>query len=359
MISGVMISAALTSMLTGITEPVEFAFLFVAPVLYLINSILAGIIFVVCDLFHVRHGYTFSGGGIDYVLNYGLSTNGWVVIPVGIVFAFIYYYLFRYAILKWNLKTPGREADEDDQSEAKSPVSKDQLAFHVLQALGGQQNIANLDACITRLRVTVHQPSQVNKDELKQLGAVGVLEVNNNFQAIFGTKSDALKDDIKTIIAGGVPAAAAALDAEAETQQEPPAEESFIYPIQGEKLSLSDVPDQVFSEKMMGEGFAIDPTEGKVVAPADGEIVSIFPTKHAIGFTSAGGTEMLIHVGIDTVKLNGEGFEAHVTSGQTVKQGELLLTFELNYIKQHAASAITPIIFTNVSEEQMNRMNMK
>ncbi|MGV4321975.1 glucose-specific PTS transporter subunit IIBC [Bacillus mojavensis] len=348
MISGVMISAALTSMLTGITEPVEFAFLFVAPVLYLINSILAGVIFVVCDLLHVRHGYTFSGGGIDYVLNYGLSTNGWVVIPVGIVFALIYYYLFRYAILKWNLKTPGREADEGDQSEGKSPVSKDQLAFHVLQALGGQQNIANLDACITRLRVTVHQPSQVNKDELKQLGAVGVLEVNNNFQAIFGTKSDALKDDIKTIIAGGVPA-----------QQEPPAEESFIYPVQGEILSLSDVPDPVFSEKMMGEGFAIDPTEGKVVAPADGEIVSIFPTKHAIGFTSAGGTEILIHVGIDTVKLNGKGFEAHVTSGQTVKQGELLLTFDLNDIKQHAASAITPIIFTNVSEEEMNRMNMK
>ncbi|OBA03732.1 PTS glucose transporter subunit IICBA [Bacillus subtilis] len=359
MISGVMISAALTSLLTGITEPVEFSFLFVAPVLYLINSILAGVIFVVCDLFHVRHGYTFSGGGIDYVLNYGLSTNGWVVIPVGIVFAFIYYYLFRFAILKWNLKTPGRETDEADQTEAKAPVAKDQLAFHVLQALGGQQNIANLDACITRLRVTVHQPSQVSKDELKRLGAVGVLEVNNNFQAIFGTKSDALKDDIKTIMAGEVPDTAAALDTETDQQQKPVSGEAFIYPLKGETVSLADVPDQVFSEKMMGEGFAIDPSEGKVVAPADGEIVSIFPTKHAIGFKSAGGTEILIHVGIDTVKLNGEGFEAHVTSGQAVKQGETLLTFNLDYIKQHAASAVTPVIFTNVSEEDMKHIQMK
>ncbi|MCY8189662.1 glucose-specific PTS transporter subunit IIBC [Bacillus spizizenii] len=359
MISGVMISAALTSMLTGITEPVEFSFLFVAPVLYLINSILAGVIFVVCDLFHVRHGYTFSGGGIDYVLNYGLSTNGWVVIPVGIVFAFIYYYLFRFAILKWNLKTPGRETDEADQTEAKAPVAKDQLAFHVLQALGGQQNIANLDACITRLRVTVHQPSQVSKDELKRLGAVGVLEVNNNFQAIFGTKSDALKDDIKTIMAGGVPDTAATLETETDKQQKPASGETFIYPLKGETVSLTDVPDQVFSEKMMGEGFAIDPSEGKVVAPADGEIVSIFPTKHAIGFMSAGGTEILIHVGIDTVKLSGEGFKAHVTSGQAVKQGELLLTFDLDYIKQHAASAVTPVIFTNVSEEDMKHIQMK
>ena len=352
MISGVMISAALTSMLTGITEPVEFSFLFVAPVLYLINSILAGVIFVVCDLFHVRHGYTFSGGGIDYVLNYGLSTNGWVVIPVGIVFAFIYYYLFRFAILKWNLKTPGRETDEDGQNEEKAPVAKDQLAFHVLQALGGQQNIANLDACITRLRVTVHQPSQVSKDELKRLGAVGVLEINNNFQAIFGTKSDALKDDIKTIMAGGVPATAATLDTVTDKPQKPDSGETFIYPIKGETVSLGDVPDQVFSEKMMGEGFAIIPSEGKVVAPADGEIVSI-------GFMSAGGTEILIHVGVDTVKLNGEGFEAHVTSGQAVKQGELLLTFDLDYIKQHAASAITPVIFTNTSEEDLKHIQMK
>ncbi|MBL3649814.1 MULTISPECIES: glucose-specific PTS transporter subunit IIBC [unclassified Bacillus (in: firmicutes)] len=359
MISGVMISAALTSMLTGITEPVEFSFLFVAPVLYLINSILAGVIFVVCDLFHVRHGYTFSGGGIDYVLNYGLSTNGWVVIPVGIVFAFIYYYLFRFAILKWNLKTPGRETDEADQNEAKAPVAKDQLAFHVLQALGGQQNIANLDACITRLRVTVHQPNQVSKDELKRLGAVGVLEVNNNFQAIFGTKSDALKDDIKTIMAGGVPDTAAALDAETDIQQIPASDESFIYPLKGETVSLTDVPDPVFSEKMMGEGFAIDPSEGKVIAPADGEIVSIFPTKHAIGFMSAGGIEILIHVGIDTVKLNGESFEAHVTSGQAVTQGELLLSFDLDTIKQHAASAVTPIIFTNASEEDMKHIQIK
>ncbi|WP_432661372.1 glucose-specific PTS transporter subunit IIBC [Bacillus subtilis] len=359
MISGVMISAALTSMLTGITEPVEFSFLFVAPVLYLINSILAGVIFVVCDLFHVRHGYTFSGGGIDYVLNYGLSTNGWVVIPVGIVFAFIYYYLFRFTILKWNLKTPGRETDEDGQNEEKAPVAKDQLAFHVLQALGGQQNIANLDACITRLRVTVHQPSQVSKDKLKRLGAVGVLEVNNNFQAIFGTKSDALKDDIKTIIAGGVPSTAATLDTVTDKQQKPDFGETFIYPIKGETVSLGDVPDQVFSEKMMGEGFAIIPSEGKVVAPADGEIVSIFPTKHAIGFMSAGGTEILIHVGVDTVKLNGEGFDAHVTSGQAVKQGELLLTFDLDYIKQHAASAITPVIFTNTSEEDLKHIQMK
>nr|WGD64973.1 glucose PTS transporter subunit EIIB [Bacillus subtilis] len=239
MISGVMISAALTSMLTGITEPVEFSFLFVAPVLYLINSILAGVIFIVCDLFHVRHGYTFSGGGIDYVLNYGLSTNGWVVIPVGIVFAFIYYYLFRFAILKWNLKTPGTVRQmKTVRMRRKLQLQKTSLPFTCCRALGGQQNIANLDACITRLRVTVHQPSQVSKDELKRLGAVGVLEVNNNFQAIFGTKSDALKDDIKTIMVGGVPATAAALDTVTDKQQKPDSGETFIYPIKERRNSL-------------------------------------------------------------------------------------------------------------------------
>lgn len=356
MVSGVLISAALTSMLTGITEPVEFAFLFVAPLLYLVNAMLAGVMFVIMDLFHVRHGYTFSGGGIDYLLNYGLSTNGWVVIPVGIVFGFIYYYLFRFAIKKWNLQTPGREINGEDNKE-KQVVNPDELAVNVLDALGGKENITNLDACITRLRVTVNNPVTVQKDRLKTLGAVGVLEMGNNFQAIFGTKSDALKDEIKSVMAGNVPKAKKIVNeakAQAVASVSAIAEiEKLLSPLTGKVIPLEEVPDAVFSSKMMGDGFAIEPTSGTVVAPIDGEILSVFPTKHAIAFKSTGGIEILIHIGLDTVELKGEGFEVLVESGDSVKQGQQLVKFDLDYIKSHATSSITPIVFTNLMDRTL------
>nr|WP_324255053.1 glucose-specific PTS transporter subunit IIBC [Bacillus sp. REN16] len=357
MVSGILISAALTSMLTGITEPVEFAFLFVAPLLYLVNAILAGSMFVIMDLFHVKHGYTFSGGGIDYVLNYGLSTNGWVAIPVGIVFGIIYYFLFRFAIKKWNLQTPGREITEGDTDD-QPVINGDDLAYDVLEALGGKENIAHLDACITRLRVTVNNPANVQKEQLKTLGAVGVLEMGNNFQAIFGTKSDALKDEINSVIAGGsnrpkrnqeemkaeAEVAAATIPVKTIT-------DTLVSPLTGKIIPLSEVPDSVFSNMMLGDGIAIEPTDGTIVAPVNGEIITIFPTKHAVAIKSDAGAEILIHIGIDTVELKGEGFETLVSPGDKVTQGQPIVNVDFESIKVKVPSIITPVVITNLSPE--------
>lgn len=355
-VSGILISAGLTSMLTGITEPVEFSFLFVAPVLFLIHAILAGVSFTIMDLLHVHHGYTFSGGLIDYVLNYGLSTNGWMIIPVGIGFGFLYYFMFRIAIRKWDLKTPGREEDEEVQEVKK--VQAGDLATNVLAALGGKENIANLDACITRLRVTVKEPASVQKDRLKALGAAGVLEMGNNFQAIFGTRSDSLKDEIKSVMAGQIRSTKEVPNKTSEHLDKVAAtkikiETEAIYsPLTGKIVSISNVPDPVFSEKMMGDGFAVEPTEGLVTAPADGEIITLFPTKHAIGMKTKMGTEILIHVGIDTVKLAGQGFETLVKEGDQISAGQPLLRVDLDYLKANTPSILTPIVFTNLLDQK-------
>jgi len=346
-VAGIMGSAALTSFLTGITEPIEFSFLFVAPVLFGIHAIFAGLSFMTMYLLHVKIGMTFSGGVIDYLL-FGVipnKTDWWLVIPVGLVFAVIYYVGFRFAIVKFNLKTPGRE----DKTEEKTTTTAGELPHKVLEALGGQENLTHLDACITRLRVQVKEPTNVNKEGLKQLGAAGVLEVGNNIQAIFGPKSDNLKGQIQDIIDGKTPVV---VEETKETTTTTSAALDLVAPLTGKLLSITDVPDAVFSGKMMGDGFAIEPTEGTVVSPVSGKIINVFPTKHAIGIQADNGTEVLIHVGIDTVKLKGEGFELLVESDQLVDKGQPLLKVDLAYIKERATSTITPIIFTNLQPEQ-------
>ncbi|UXH42654.1 glucose-specific PTS transporter subunit IIBC [Rossellomorea vietnamensis] len=361
-VGGIMASAALTSFLTGITEPIEFSFLFVAPVLFGIHTIFAGLSFLTMHLLDVKIGMTFSGGLIDYVL-FGLinpQTNAWIVIPVGIVFAFIYYFGFRFAIRKFNLMTPGREdVDEDDDAPASSAGD---LPYNILDAMGGQENIAHLDACITRLRVSVNDVKQVDKNRLKKLGASGVLEVGDNIQAIFGPKSDTIKSQMQDIIRGKAPRRVET-NANEEVEQQieevnPEAlqterdNEKFVAPITGEIKDITEVPDQVFSGKMMGDGFAIVPTEGTIVSPITGKVVNVFPTKHAIGLESKAGREVLIHVGIDTVKLEGKGFEALVKEGDQVEAGQPLLEVDLDYIKANAPSIMTPIVFTNLKEGQ-------
>ncbi|MEI2666789.1 PTS transporter subunit EIIC [Rossellomorea vietnamensis] len=361
-VGGIMASAALTSFLTGITEPIEFSFLFVAPVLFGIHTIFAGLSFLTMHLLDVKIGMTFSGGLIDYVL-FGLinpQTNAWIVIPVGIVFAFIYYFGFRFAIRKFNLMTPGREdVDEDDDTPASSAGD---LPYNILEAMGGQENIAHLDACITRLRVSVNDVKQVDKNRLKKLGASGVLEVGDNIQAIFGPKSDTIKSQMQDIIRGKAPRRVET-NANEEVEQQieevnPEAlqternNEKFVAPITGEIKDITEVPDQVFSGKMMGDGFAIVPTEGTIVSPITGKVVNVFPTKHAIGLESKAGREVLIHVGIDTVKLEGKGFEALVKEGDQVEAGQPLLEVDLDYIKANAPSIMTPIVFTNLKEGQ-------
>ncbi|MCA1066556.1 glucose-specific PTS transporter subunit IIBC [Rossellomorea sp. AcN35-11] len=361
-VAGIMGSAALTSFLTGITEPIEFSFLFVAPVLFGIHTIFAGLSFLTMHLLDVKIGMTFSGGLIDYIL-FGLinpQTNAWIVIPVGAVFAVVYYFGFRFAIRKFNLMTPGREeVDEEDDAPASSAGD---LPYNILEAMGGQENIAHLDACITRLRVSVNDVKNVDKNRLKKLGASGVLEVGDNIQAIFGPKSDTIKSQMQDIIRGKAPRKAeTSANEEVEQQIEevnPEAlqteqkNEKFVAPITGEIKDITEVPDQVFSGKMMGDGFAIIPTEGTIVSPVTGKVVNVFPTKHAIGLESKAGREVLIHVGIDTVKLEGKGFEALVKEGDQVEAGQPLLEVDLDYIKANAPSVMTPIVFTNLKEGQ-------
>ena len=360
-ISGLLISAALTSMLTGITEPIEFAFLFVAPPLFLVHALLAGFSFTVMDLLQVKNGYTFSGGGIDYVLNYGLSTNGWMVIPFGLFLGVLYYFLFRFAIRKWDLKTPGRESDEELQElkENTKTISADSRAAGILTAFGGKDNLTELDACITRLRITVKDPGLVNKGALKNLGASGVLAVGQNFQAIFGTQSDSLKEEMKEIMRTGVSENSG--ENPPDTQIAEPVLPkitkgkalSIVAPLSGEIIDLSAVPDQVFAEKMMGDGFAIKPSDGLVLSPVKGKVNNTFPTKHALGLVSEDGLEVLIHVGLDTVNLKGQGFEMLVAEGDSVEVGTPLLKVDLPYIEDHAKSSITPIVFTNLQGQTL------
>ena len=367
-VGGLMASAALTSFLTGITEPIEFSFLFVAPVLFGIHAIFAGLSFMTMHLLNVKIGMTFSGGLIDYIL-FGLinpQTNAWIVIPVGLVFAVIYYFGFRFAIRKFDLKTPGRELEEEEDQAATGKSGSGDLAANILDAMGGKDNIAHLDACITRLRVSVNDIKNVDKAELKKLGAAGVLEVGNNIQAIFGPRSETIKGQMKDIMSGKRPRTTSVDTAEKSPEQsnvnsdaiqKARENEVFAAPLKGEIKPITEVPDQVFAGKMMGDGFAIVPAEGTVVSPVNGKIVNLFPTKHAIGILSDTGREILIHVGIDTVNLKGQGFETLVSEDDIIEQGQPLLKVDLNYIKEHATSTITPIVFTNLAEGEIVVLN--
>ncbi|MGD6776721.1 glucose-specific PTS transporter subunit IIBC [Sutcliffiella horikoshii] len=355
-VAGIMGSAALTSFLTGITEPLEFSFLFVAPVLFAIHAVFAGLSFMVMHILDVKIGMTFSGGVIDYIL-FGILPNAtawWLVIPVGLVFSVIYYFGFRFAIKKFNLMTPGRE-EKTEEAEAGTG-SVDELPFGVLEALGGRENLTNLDACITRLRVSVKDVEKVDKERLKKLGAAGVMQIDRNIQAIFGPRSETIKGQIQDILSGKTPVKQeVAATSETESADagavatSPSAEFDVVMPMTGKLLPITEVPDKIFSQKMMGDGFAIEPTDGKVVSPVAGKIVNLFPTKHAIGIETADGREVLVHVGIDTVNLKGKGFESLVEQGDTVEQGQVLLNVDLRIVSEEATSIITPIIFTNLA----------
>ncbi len=357
-VAGLMGSAALTSFLTGITEPLEFSFLFVAPLLFFIHAILDGLSFLILYLLDLHLGYTFSGGFIDF-FTFGIlqgKTAWWLVIPVGLAYAVIYYFVFRFFISKFNYKTPGR----DDAEQKTTTVSNSELPFSVLEAMGGQDNIKHLDACITRLRVEVQDKDQVDKSELKSLGASGVLEVGNNIQAIFGPKSDQIKHDMARIISGEItkPSETTVTEEGNQENAEILAEgDATIYsPIKGEIIDISEVPDKVFSEKMMGDGIAIIPETGEVVAPFDGKLKMTFPTKHAIGLESTEGVELLIHFGLETVKLEGQGFEILAEAETDIIKGQPLMKVDLDYIKEHADSTVTPIVVTNLNDSKLETL---
>ncbi|PWZ49311.1 PTS glucose transporter subunit IICBA [Staphylococcus pseudintermedius] len=358
-VAGLMGSAALTSFLTGITEPLEFSFLFVAPLLFFIHAILDGLSFLILYLLDLHLGYTFSGGFIDFVLLGILpnKTHWWLVIPVGLVYGVIYYSIFRFLITKMNYKTPGRE---DKQTETTTTTASE-LPYAVLQAMGDKDNIKHLDACITRLRVEVNDKSKVDVARLKDLGASGVLEVGNNMQAIFGPKSDQIKHDMALIMKGEItsPSQTTVSEEDEAVHIDGSRSVTIVAPCDGEVIPLSEVPDQVFSGGMMGDGVGFIPRQSEIVAPFHGKVKALFPTKHAIGIESTDGVELLIHIGIDTVKLNGEGFESFVKVGDEVAEGQLLMKVDLEYLQQHAPSIVTPMIVTNLGERQIEVEDVK
>ena len=382
-VAGLLLSAALTSMLTGITEPIEFTFLFVAPVLYIIHCVFAGLAYMLMHVFNVGVGMTFSGGLIDMFLFGILQGNKktswiWIVI-VGIGYFVVYYFLFSFLIKKFNFKTPGREDNDDEVKlytrkdvEAKKNGGKaadgahveGELSAQICAGLGGKKNISDVDCCATRLRCTVFEAAKVNDALLKATGASGVIHKGQGVQIIYGPKVTVIKSNLEDYLEHA-PEEEVTFDVSdvEEPQQENTVENrkkktSYVIasPFDGIAGDITTAPDEGFAGKMMGDGAAVEPTDPVVKAPADGEISFIFPTHHAIGFVTADGMEMLLHIGIDTVKLNGEGFEILVEEGAKVKKGDALMKIDLDYVKSHAPSLVSPILCTDLKENEKVRL---
>ena len=358
---GLLLSAALTAMLTGITEPIEFTFLFVAPVLYAIHSIFAGAAYMLMHMLNVGVGMTFSGGLIDLTLFGILQGNAkthWInIVLVGLVYFAVYYFLFAYLIKKFDFKTPGRDdeeevklytrADVNAKKEGQAESQDNQVSAMILKGLGGEENLSDLDCCATRLRVTVKDASKVNESLLKSSGSAGVIIKGNGIQVIYGPRVTVIKSNLEDFIASGVKVVLAE-DIDVETKEEKVEDACVIVaPIEGNAISLEEVGDGVFSEGMLGKGVAIEPTVGRAVSPVDGTVSTVFETKHAIGLTSDNGAEVLIHIGLDTVKLNGKHFSTYVKAGDKVKAGDLLVEFDIEKIKEAGYPTVTPVIITN------------
>ncbi|MFL1996063.1 N-acetylglucosamine-specific PTS transporter subunit IIBC [Lysinibacillus irui] len=361
-VGGMFVSIALTAFLTGVTEPIEFSFMFLSPVLYGIHAVLTGISLAVAYIVGFRDGFGFSAGLIDYLLNLGLADKPLLLIPLGLGFGAIYFVVFYFLIKKLDLKTPGREDDDEEEVEVDASISDDVdvRAYYTIEALGGKENIKQIDYCTTRLRMSVQDANMVDEKTLKQTGARGVMRISKtNVQVIIGTSVEFLAEAMKERLKKGNPAPKNAKLPTAQPVVEKTAHNEtttfhdFEMPMTGDLLPLSEVPDEAFSAGLMGPGFGIHPTDGTVYAPFDGQVVMIFPTKHAIGLKSDTGVEVLIHVGLDTVKLNGEGFELFVTDGQTIKRGEALLKADIAHIKDQVPSVITPVVFTSLMGQEI------
>ncbi|MCC3865623.1 glucose PTS transporter subunit IIA [Terrisporobacter petrolearius] len=368
-VGGLLLSAALTAMLTGITEPIEFTFLFVAPILYVIHSVFAGAAYMIMHMLNVGVGMTFSGGLIDLTLFGILQGNAkthWLnIVWVGLIYFAVYYFLFTYLIKKFNFKTPGRDDEEEVKLYTRADVNAkkegssgnpsnqdDNISAMILKGLGGRDNLSDLDCCATRLRVTVKDSSKVSESLLKSSGAAGVIIKGNGIQVIYGPRVTVIKSNLEDFIASGVNLEVAAdldtVDTKEEKKEDKIENNSIIVaPIEGNAISLEEVGDGVFSEGMLGKGVAIEPTVGRAVSPVDGVISTVFDTKHAVGLTSDNGVEVLIHIGLDTVKLNGQHFTTHVKAGDKVKAGDLLVEFDIEKIKEAGYPTVTPVIVTN------------
>ena len=410
---GLLLSAALACMFTGITEPLEFSFLFVAPALFAVQVILAGSAYMIAHVLNIAVGLTFSGGILDlfiFGILQGNAKTSWMrIIPVGIIYFLLYYFIFSFLIKKYDFKTPGREDDDEEtklytkadvnarntansrqsETDGKQGGTDDEKSAAIARGLGGKKNITSVDCCATRLRCSIENPELVDEKLLKATGAVGVVKRGQGIQVIYGPQVTVIKSNLEAYLAQSGEEEEVDRPAEAQKSEQPvtdsqPATDSqpvtdsqseagvseqmpaesvqlqtsshILYsPLKGKAAPISESPDEAFASKAMGDGYMVMPEDGTVVAPEDGTVLFVFPSKHAIGMKAADGTEYLLHIGVDTVKLDGKGFEVFVTDGQQVHQGDKLMEFDLSFIREHAASEACMVIFTGLtSEDSLN-----
>jgi PTS system D-glucosamine-specific IIC component len=396
---GLLLSVALTAMITGITEPLEFTFLFVAPALYGIHCILAGFAYMLMHVFEVGVGMTFSGGLIDLTLfgiMQGNAKTNWIwIVIVGIGYFIVYYVLFYHLIRRFDLKTPGRDNNDEVKLYRRSDMdarkhgenageqgsdndrNMDVFRNHspqmetsrlICEGLGGKANISDVDCCATRLRCTVYDAALVKEDVLRASGASGVVKKGYGVQVIYGPKVSVIKSNLEDYLEGydekvviadeGRPREDVIAGKEkngrnARNRQKKHMDDntvSILSPVTGEVFELSSVPDEAFSSGMMGDGIAVLPTDPEITAPVAGTIAFVFDTKHAIGLVTEQGIGVMIHIGIDTVKLNGKGFDVLVETGQIVSAGQPVMRLDLPYLKKHAPSLISPVIITELPD---------
>lgn len=368
---GLLLSAALTAFLTGITEPLEFTFIFVALPMYAVHCVLAGLSFMLMHILNVGVGMTFSGGLIDLVLfgvMQGNAKTHWIwVVVVGAVYFVLYYLIFRFMISKFNYKTPGRDdaeevklytrADVNARSAASgsnAPAGDDPVSALIVEGLGGTDNLSDVDCCATRLRCTVKDAALVRQDVLKASGASGVICKGNGVQVVYGPKVAVIKAKLEDYLenAPKTPAAAAApAPAVAPAAPAAAAKDTVLAAcLTGTVVPLAEVKDEAFASGALGDGIAIEPAVGELVAPADGEISSTFDTHHAVGMTTVDGAELLMHIGIDTVKLGGKHFTYLVNEGDKVRKGQPLIRFDIEAIKAEGYPVTTPLIVCNTDE---------
>lgn len=386
-VEGLLLSAALTSMITGITEPLEFTFLFVAPLLYGIHCVFAGLAYMLMHVFKVGVGMTFSGGLIDMFLfgiMQGNAKTNWIwIVIVGVVYFIVYYLLFSFLINKLDLKTPGRDDSDEVKLYRRSDVeakkkgeakvdnvnSSDELSEMICKGLGGKKNISDVDCCATRLRCTVYKAELVNDSLLKNTGASGVVHKGNGVQIIYGPRVTVIKSNFEDYLEtapnieynkkdNAVKNEDKKDDIFNEDKDKKKIVKSIVIssPITGISANLDTAADEAFASRMMGDGAIVTPTDEIVVAPDDGEIIFVFDTKHAVGFTTKDGISMIIHIGIDTVKLGGQGFSVLVKAGDKMKKGDTIMKLDLEYLKQNAPSVASPVICTELADNQKIRL---
>ena len=380
---GILGAAAITAFLTGVTEPLEFAFMFVAFPLYLVHAVLTGLSLAIAYMLDIHLGFSFSAGLIDFLL-YGTAPaaqNVWMLLVMGVIFFAVYYVLFRLVIRWWNLRTPGREPDDEFEAEQAANLTDESAgalsagtgggtavatksaavvkAEKLIAAFGGRENLVNVDACITRLRMEVADKGKVDKARLRALGAAGVIEVGNNVQAVFGTQAEFLKNDIKDVLDGVAPESSATT-APTEVAQSAPASTnriatttSILAPVAGRAVPMQQVPDATFAQGIVGHGAAIDPPHEIVdaVAPISGTVLQMFP--HAYIIVSADNVGVLVHLGLDTVQLKGEGFTAHVAKGDRVEAGQPVITYDVPAVLATGRNPIVPVVVMDKKPEDI------